>query len=88
VPEDYVHRIGRTGRAGASGEAISLVSPDENEYVNGIEKLLGEKLPSEILAGFEPSLLSENIALPPAQNNSRKAKPQTNRNNRRRGKRW
>jgi ATP-dependent RNA helicase RhlE len=55
VPEDYVHRIGRTGRAGASGEAISLVSQDEMEYVRGIEKLLGLKLPSEILAGFEPS---------------------------------
>ena len=39
VPEDYVHRIGRTGRAGASGEAISLVSAEEYEYVKGIEKL-------------------------------------------------
>ncbi|MEH6680884.1 MAG: DEAD/DEAH box helicase [Sediminicola sp.] len=55
VPEDYVHRIGRTGRAGASGEAISLVSMDEVEFVRGIEKLLGHKLPSEILSGFEPS---------------------------------
>ena len=41
VPEDYVHRIGRTGRAGASGQAISLVGIDETEYVRGIEKLLG-----------------------------------------------
>ena len=53
VAEDYVHRIGRTGRAGASGEAISLVSAEEYEYVRGIEKLLGEKLDSEEVEGFE-----------------------------------
>lgn len=55
IPEDYVHRIGRTGRAGASGEAISLVDIDEVEYVRGIEKLLGKKLSSEIIEGFEPT---------------------------------
>jgi ATP-dependent RNA helicase RhlE len=55
VPEDYVHRIGRTGRAGASGEAISLVSIDEVDYVRGIERLLGEKIPSEVMEGFEPT---------------------------------
>jgi ATP-dependent RNA helicase RhlE len=55
VPEDYVHRIGRTGRAGASGDAISLVSHDEKEFLRGIEKLLGQKLPSKIIDGFEPS---------------------------------
>lgn len=54
VPEDYVHRIGRTGRAGASGEAISLVGADEADLVRGIEKLLREKLPSEEIEGFEP----------------------------------
>lgn len=55
IPEDYVHRIGRTGRAGASGDAISIVSIDEFEYVRGIEKLLGSKLDSIILEGFEPT---------------------------------
>ncbi|MGB1038699.1 MAG: DEAD/DEAH box helicase [Bacteroidia bacterium] len=55
VPEDYVHRIGRTGRAGAEGIAISLVSADELEYVRGIEKLLGMKLESEVIEGFEPT---------------------------------
>lgn len=55
VSEDYVHRIGRTGRAGASGEAISLVCIEEMEYVRGIEKLLGEKLPIEVIEGFEPN---------------------------------
>ncbi len=45
VPEDYVHRIGRTGRAGMTGEAVSLVSPDEQVYLRGIERLLGSKIP-------------------------------------------
>lgn len=54
VSEDYVHRIGRTGRAGASGEAVSLVAVDELDLIRGIEKLLGEKVPSEIIPGFEP----------------------------------
>lgn len=55
IPEDYVHRIGRTGRAGASGEAISLVSEDEMDHLRGIEKLLRQDLPSEVIEGFEPS---------------------------------
>jgi ATP-dependent RNA helicase RhlE len=54
IAEDYVHRIGRTGRAGASGEALSLVCVDEDSYLQAIEKLLGEKLETEILEGFEP----------------------------------
>ncbi len=45
TPEDYVHRIGRTGRAGTPGEAISLVSPDEMDYLAGIEKLLKRQIP-------------------------------------------
>jgi len=55
IAEDYVHRIGRTGRAGANGEAISLVSSDELPYLQSIEKLLGVKLKPSILKGFEPS---------------------------------
>lgn len=55
IAEDYVHRIGRTGRAGASGEAISIVSVDEYEYVRSIEKLLNERLDSIIIPGFEPT---------------------------------
>lgn len=54
IPEDYVHRIGRTGRAGASGEAISLFSPDETAFLRDIEKLVGLKLPKENIKGFEP----------------------------------
>ncbi len=54
ISEDYVHRIGRTGRAGASGEAVSLVSADETEFLRDIEKLVGLKIPVEIVEGFEP----------------------------------
>lgn len=54
VAEDYVHRIGRTGRAGASGDAISLVCADEAEYLFAIEKLINIKLPRNEVEGFEP----------------------------------
>ena len=53
VPEDYVHRIGRTGRAGASGEAISLVSPDEMGYLRNIERLIKRSIPRVVVSGFE-----------------------------------
>ena len=77
IPEDYVHRIGRTGRAGASGEAISLVDVDEKEYLRDIEKLLGEKLPSEIIEGFEPTgKPSENKPKQGGRNQRRKPKLQ------------
>jgi ATP-dependent RNA helicase RhlE len=54
VPEDYVHRIGRTGRAGATGEAVSLVCVDEHNMLKDIEKLIKRSLPKEIIVGFEP----------------------------------
>jgi ATP-dependent RNA helicase RhlE len=53
TPEDYLHRIGRTGRAGLPGEAISLVSPDEMRMLTDIEKLLKRTLPRQSAAGFE-----------------------------------
>ena len=56
VPEDYVHRIGRTGRAGASGEAISLVCVDEDIFLRDIEKLTKRSIPREVVPGFEPDL--------------------------------
>ena len=59
IPEDYVHRIGRTGRAGANGIAISLVSHDEEEYLRNIEKLLNERFAKEEIEGFKQSPLSE-----------------------------
>ncbi len=54
VPEDYVHRIGRTGRAGESGHALSLVSADEGKLLAGIEKLIKKQLPRKEVEGFEP----------------------------------
>lgn len=55
VPEDYVHRIGRTGRAGAEGIAISLVCSEETDYQKSIEKLLNQTLEPEIIEGYEPT---------------------------------
>jgi ATP-dependent RNA helicase RhlE len=54
VPEDYVHRIGRTGRAGALGEALSLVSPDETSELKAIERLIKQQLPRVTPVGFVP----------------------------------
>jgi ATP-dependent RNA helicase RhlE len=54
VPEDYVHRIGRTGRAGNEGEARSLVCVDEYKLLRDIERLLKRDLPRDIIAGYEP----------------------------------
>ncbi|WER46519.1 DEAD/DEAH box helicase [Cupriavidus sp. WKF15] len=63
VPEDYVHRIGRTGRAGAEGEAISLVCVDEHGLLRDIERLIKRKLEQTVLTGFEvdPSIAAEPI---------------------------
>ncbi len=58
VAEDYVHRIGRTGRAGCDGHAVSLVAAEEHELLRAIERLLGEKLPRQEVPGFEPTVLS------------------------------
>jgi ATP-dependent RNA helicase RhlE len=54
VPEDYVHRIGRTGRAGMEGEALSLVCVDEVKLLKDIERLLRKPLPSKVIPGFVP----------------------------------
>jgi ATP-dependent RNA helicase RhlE len=83
-PEDYVHRIGRTGRAGASGIAITLVSPGDERYLQDIEKLIKKQLPSESLkldavdvvpaARRERSERSERAA--PAERAERTARPE------------
>ncbi len=54
VPEDYVHRIGRTGRAGAEGEAISLVSIDDASLLKDIERFTGHTISTQVMPGFEP----------------------------------
>ncbi len=53
-PEDYVHRIGRTGRAGLTGEAISLVSPEDTEAMAAIERLIKKKIERALVPGFQP----------------------------------
>ena len=78
IPEDYVHRIGRTGRAGASGEAISLVSADETTFLRDIEKLVGIKIPTEILEGFEPD---PNASTEPEKRQQRGGTRDRSRNN-------
>ncbi|MBL4851601.1 MAG: DEAD/DEAH box helicase [Gammaproteobacteria bacterium] len=55
VPEDYVHRIGRTGRAGSSGQAVSLVCADEVKQLSDIERLIQQLLPRKMVDGFEPT---------------------------------
>jgi len=60
VPEDYVHRIGRTGRAGASGEALSLLSSDDRGLMRDIERLIKQQLPRERVPGFEPDPNARN----------------------------
>ena len=54
IPEDYVHRVGRTGRAGREGEAISLIDIYEKYEIRDIEKLIGQKIPKDVVEGFEP----------------------------------
>lgn len=66
VPEDYVHRIGRTGRAGATGQAVSLVCADEIDLLNDVQHVIQSHLPREVVAGFEPvNALPESRKLRP-----------------------
>ncbi len=73
VSEDYVHRIGRTGRAGASGEALSLVSLDEVGYLKDIEKLIGERLQPKTLPDFQPTETMADVKEAEAEKKRQKA---------------
>ena len=96
VPEDYVHRIGRTARAGHKGHAISLVCVDEHKLLADIEKLLQTKIRREAIAGYEPDprIKAEPVSKGRAQrspgktrgrgNARRSTAPKTGRSGRRR----
>ncbi len=64
VPEDYVHRIGRTGRAGAGGQALSLVSAEEGSRLRDIERLIKRPIARVVVPGFEPERLSAKAPQP------------------------
>ena len=86
VSEDYVHRIGRTGRAGNKGEAISLVCVDEDEYLASIEKLINKDIPKVWLKGFkpDPSIKAEPINQGGGRGSKGKGKANSNGNSRNR----
>jgi len=77
VAQDYVHRIGRTGRAGVGGQAVSLVCVDEAELLRDIQKLLRRPLPSEVVPGFEPdrSIRPEPIRMRSGDPGHRQSEP-------------
>ncbi len=85
ISEDYVHRIGRTGRAGSEGEAVSLVCVDELQYLKDIEKLIKRKIPQERVEGYEPdpTIKPEPIQKKSnSRNRNRSRAPQTSRSSR------
>jgi len=83
VPQDYIHRIGRTGRAGAEGEAISLVCVDEHEFLHDIERLIKRSIPRHVIPGFEPdpNAIAQTVFTQrgrgPSQARDRRAQPGT-----------
>ncbi|HED39225.1 MAG TPA: DEAD/DEAH box helicase [Chromatiales bacterium] len=79
VAEDYVHRIGRTGRAGNEGEAISLVCVDELKLLSGIERLINREIKKEIIEGFAPDPTIKAEAIPNGRNNAGGRKQQGRR---------
>jgi ATP-dependent RNA helicase RhlE len=77
VAADYVHRIGRTGRAGSRGEAISLVSDEERGFLRDIERLIKKSIPQQVVAGFEPDFAA--APLPSVAKRARLPEPSARR---------
>ncbi len=78
IAEDYIHRIGRTGRAGNGGVAVSLVCIDEHAYLGGIEKLIKQKIPKVVIDGYAPD---KSIKAEPIQQRSRQRTESRSRSN-------
>ena len=78
VAEDYVHRIGRTGRAGAEGAAVSLVSHEERPLLSAIERLMNRKVELQVVPGFEPGTASARAPEPqrPGRHSHQQRRPQ------------
>ncbi|MDQ5848120.1 MAG: DEAD/DEAH box helicase [Pseudomonadota bacterium] len=75
VAEDYVHRIGRTGRAGIEGEAVSLVSHEERPLLAAIERLINRQVEQRVIEGFEPGSASSRAAQEPRRQEQRRHEP-------------
>jgi ATP-dependent RNA helicase RhlE len=75
VAEDYVHRIGRTGRAGVEGEAVSLVSHEERPLLAAIERLINRQVEQRVIEGFEPGSASSRAAQEPRRHEQRRHEP-------------
>ena len=73
LPEDYMHRIGRTARAGASGSAVSLAAPEERSQLAAIERLVGKAIPRRTIAGF-PTVADETVSQRPLARPPRRTK--------------
>jgi len=82
VPEDYVHRIGRTARAGHEGHAISLVCVDEHRLLVDIEKLLQTKISNEVIPGYEPDPRIKAEPISKGRSQRPAGKPKTGRKKR------
>jgi ATP-dependent RNA helicase RhlE len=67
VPDDYIHRVGRTARAEATGDAFTFVSPEEEPDLQAIEKAVGKRLPRVTLPGFDYSARADSLEIPLAQ---------------------
>ncbi|EQD75767.1 ATP-dependent RNA helicase rhlE [mine drainage metagenome] len=81
VPEDYVHRIGRTGRAGSTGRAVSLVCSEEMGYLRDIERLIGRGIERVLIPGFETPARAEATAPAPTRRHAQPGRARGNQAN-------
>jgi ATP-dependent RNA helicase RhlE len=86
VPEDYVHRIGRTGRAGSSGLAVSLFCEEEFKQLQAVETLIGRKFERDVIAGFEPSVAGLAFPSPDEDYGNFEADPQAQKKGKSKGR--